>query len=100
VARDIDNPFNTQGHRYPMDSTLTAPQVRAPATQANEARGQIRLRDFATLALQLGLILLLLRQFQIESPAFRILVMLAFAGFAIHSFLPLPARHHSSAPSA
>ncbi len=75
-----------------MDSTLTAPQVRTRASQANEARGQIRFRDFATLVLQLGLILLLLRQFQIESPAFRILVMLAFAGFAVHSFLPLPAR--------
>ncbi|WP_300321203.1 hypothetical protein [Accumulibacter sp.] len=75
-----------------MDSTLTAAQAAARATVADEPRGRIRLRDFAAIALQLGLVLLLLRQFQIESPAFRLLAMLAFAGFAVHAFLPLPAR--------
>lgn len=75
-----------------MDNKLAAAQLGARATPANEQRGHIRFRDFATLALQLGLILLLLRQFQIESPAFRMLAMLAFAGFAVHAFLPLPAR--------
>jgi hypothetical protein len=48
--------------------------------------------DFVTVALQLGLVLLLLRQFQIESAAFRLLSVLAFAGFVVHAFLPLSAR--------
>ncbi|MEO8410998.1 MAG: hypothetical protein ABI478_10540, partial [Propionivibrio sp.] len=42
--------------------------------------------------MQLVLVLLLLRQFQVESPAFRLLAMVAVAGFAVHAFLPLPAR--------
>ena len=56
----------------------------------NGLRGRITVLDFATVALQLVLVLVLLRQFQIESSAFRLLAMLAFAGFAIHAFLPLP----------
>jgi D-alanyl-lipoteichoic acid acyltransferase DltB (MBOAT superfamily) len=75
-----------------MNNTLAANPLAIRVPAANESRSQIRLRDFAVVALQLGLVLVLLRQFQIESPAFRLLAMLAFAGFAIHSFLPLAAR--------
>ncbi|MCB1931352.1 MAG: hypothetical protein KDI45_02645 [Candidatus Accumulibacter sp.] len=78
-----------------MDSTLntlTAQKVATSTAEASESRGRIRIGDFAIIAVQLLLVLLLLRQFQIESPAFRMLAMLAFAGFALHSFLPLAAR--------
>ena len=75
-----------------MNSTLTSNRIGTRLADASESPGRIRIRDFVTVALQLGLVLVLLRQFQIESAAFRLLAMLAFAGFAIHSFLPLPAR--------
>lgn len=41
---------------------------------------------------QLGLLLLLFRQFQIESAAFLRLAMLAFGGFVVHALLPLRLR--------
>jgi hypothetical protein len=50
-----------------------------------EVRNLLR---FAALVLQLCAIVVVLRQFQIESRAFREVAMLAFAGFAIHYFLP------------
>lgn len=50
------------------------------------------LRDFALLSIQLALLFLVLRQFQIESSAFIRLAALAFAGFAVHYFLPARAR--------
>ena len=40
------------------------------------------------MGLQLGAIIVVLRQFQIESRAFREVAVLAFVGFAIHYFLP------------
>jgi len=43
---------------------------------------------FLILAVQLALLLLVLRQFQIESNAFLRVAVLAFGGFAIHYFLP------------
>ena len=75
-----------------MNDTLTGNRTGTRSADASESLGHIRIQDFVTVALQLGLVLLLLRQFQIESAAFRLLAMLAFAGFAIHSFLSLPAR--------
>ncbi len=50
---------------------------------------QIRLTEFGVLALQLVLVLLLLRQYQIEGKAFIELAALCFGGFAVHAFLPL-----------
>lgn len=50
-----------------------------------EARNLVR---FGAVLLQLGAIVLVLRQFQIESRAFREVAVLAFVGFAIHYFLP------------
>src|SRR5688572_18795477 len=55
-------------------------------------QGRISLAAFTLIALQLGLVLLLFRQYQIENPGFRWLAQLAFAGFVIHAFLPLRYR--------
>jgi D-alanyl-lipoteichoic acid acyltransferase DltB (MBOAT superfamily) len=52
----------------------------------------IRIADFILVALQLLLVLALLRQFQIEGRAFVELAAFAFVGFAVHAFLPLPWR--------
>ncbi len=54
--------------------------------------GRIGLVDYVVILAQLGLVLLLLRQFQIESAAFLRLATLAFGGFAISAWLPLRLR--------
>src|SRR5512145_3542700 len=54
--------------------------------------GQISIGNFLSVVVQLGLVLLLLRQFQIESAAFLRLAVLAFGGFVIHAFLPVAYR--------
>lgn len=58
------------------------------------ATGQISIKNYMLILFQLGLILLVFRQFQIESSAFRLIAMLAFGGFAIHALLPLQYRLH------
>ena len=50
------------------------------------------LYKFGILAAQLGLLLLVMRQFQIESNAFVRVAALAFGGFAVHYFLPARLR--------
>jgi D-alanyl-lipoteichoic acid acyltransferase DltB (MBOAT superfamily) len=94
AAQLSTTPLREGTNTLPMDSTPTfaANKLGKSTAAASESHGRIRMLDFAVVAAQLILVLLLLRQFQIESPAFRILAMLAFAGFAVHSFLPLPAR--------
>lgn len=54
--------------------------------------GRIGSQAYCLVLLQLGLLTLLLRQFQIESPAFLRLALLAFGGFAIHALLPIRYR--------
>ena len=44
------------------------------------------------IALQFGVVILLIRAFQIESRALLLLMVLAFGGFAVHSVLPLAWR--------
>jgi len=61
-------------------------------TSVAQSKGAIRIRHFLIVAVQLALVLLLFRQFQIESAAFLQLSLLTFAGFAIHAFLPLAYR--------
>jgi len=61
------------------------------ANGAKEAGGISAARLLVVLA-QLGLLMLVLRQFQIESAAFLRLSLLAFAGFAVHAVLPLRYR--------
>lgn len=72
---------------------LAVPRSAAIPRQngAKEAGGISATRLLLILA-QLGLLMLVLRQFQIESAAFLRLSFLAFAGFAVHAVLPLRYR--------
>jgi len=54
--------------------------------------GKIGTGNFLVVLVQLGLLALVLRQFQIESAAFLRLALLAFGGFAVHALLPLRFR--------
>jgi D-alanyl-lipoteichoic acid acyltransferase DltB (MBOAT superfamily) len=69
----------------PSTTAAQAPQKTAP-------QGKITVVNFLLVLVQLGLLALVLRQFQIESGAFIRLALLAFAGFAIHAWLPLRYR--------
>ena len=75
-----------------MNISITANELGAAPKRASESRGQIKLLDFAIVGVQLGLVLILLRQFQIESTAFIQLAAMSFAGFAVHAFLPFRMR--------
>jgi len=68
---------------------IATASVAAGATAP--ARGRIGIAHYIAVLLQLGLVALLLRQFQIESAAFIRLAILAFCGFAVHALLPI--RH-------
>lgn len=59
------------------------------ASDVSLAPGRISPFDFGVVAVQLLLILLVLRQFQIEGKAFVELAAFAFVGFGVHAFLPL-----------
>jgi D-alanyl-lipoteichoic acid acyltransferase DltB (MBOAT superfamily) len=72
-------------------STTTATALGSRGADASQA-GRIGLANYLLILAQLGLVLLLMRQFQIESAAFLRLAVLAFAGFAIHAWLPLRFR--------
>ncbi|MBX3669631.1 MAG: hypothetical protein KF778_14620 [Rhodocyclaceae bacterium] len=61
-------------------------------TPATGSEGRIGLYNYLAVLTQLALVLLVLRQFQIESAAFLRLAMLACVGFAIHALLPLRMR--------
>ena len=67
-------------------------QVAAQAPHRVVQQGKITAFHFLVVLAQLGLLTLVLRQFQIESGAFLRLSLLAFAGFAVHAFLPLRYR--------
>jgi hypothetical protein len=54
--------------------------------------GRISGRAYLGIGLQLGFVLLLLRQFQIEGAVFVRLALFAFAGFAVHAVLPIRFR--------
>src|SRR5262245_40941669 len=55
-------------------------------------QGGIGVREFLSIIVQLGLLMLVLRQFQIENSAFLQLALLTFAGFVVHAVLPMPYR--------
>jgi D-alanyl-lipoteichoic acid acyltransferase DltB (MBOAT superfamily) len=63
-----------------------------PAPERAAAPGSIGVGSFLVVLAQLALLTLVLRQFQIESSAFRDLWLLALGGFAVHAFLPLRYR--------
>jgi D-alanyl-lipoteichoic acid acyltransferase DltB (MBOAT superfamily) len=75
-----------------MDSTLTATRIGPSIEEETSPRGRISLRDFAIIFVQLGVVLVLLRQFQVESTAFLQLAAVVFMAFAVHAFLPLHLR--------
>jgi len=54
--------------------------------------GIVSIQGLLIISAQLALLLLLFRQFQIESAAFLRLAILAFGGFVIHALLPLRLR--------
>jgi len=59
---------------------------------AEQAAGILGAAKFLCVVVQLGLLALVLRQFQVESSAFLRIALLAFAGFTVHHFLPLSYR--------
>lgn len=71
---------------------LASSEVGARQSRREDEHGAIGLTHLAFIAVQLGLLLVLLRQFQIENAAFRQLAILAFGGALIHALLPLRFR--------
>src|SRR2546425_98860 len=54
--------------------------------------GRIGFAPFLFVAAEVALAMLVVRQFQVESTAFRRIVLLAVAGFLVHAWIPLPWR--------
>ena len=54
--------------------------------------GRIGLGPFLFVAAEVALVVLVVRQFQVESAAFLRITLLAFAGFIVHAWLPLTWR--------
>jgi len=75
-----------------MQATETIQAPPGVASSAVDGRGRIAIGDFLLVAVQLLLVLVLLRQFQIEGKAFVELAAFTFAGFVVHAFLPLAWR--------
>ena len=73
-------------------STLATEPAVAAARGSAAADGRIGLLPLVIVLAQLGIVTIVLRQFQIESAAFLRLALLAFAGFAVHALLPLRYR--------
>jgi hypothetical protein len=74
--------------------TSASPTDAASAISERDlvSEGRIAVLPYLAIVGQLGLLLLLFRQFQIESQAFRIVAALAAAGFVVHAWLPLRYR--------
>lgn len=77
-----------------MSITVLVPQdvatIPAPArrTDPREARATRNPVQFAILAVQLALLMLVFRVYHVEDPAFMLLAGVAFGGFAVHYWLP------------
>ena len=67
-------------------------QVMAQQARTEISVGRIGIREYLLVLFQLVVVILLFRQFQIESAAFLRLALLAFGGFALHALLPLQYR--------
>jgi alginate O-acetyltransferase complex protein AlgI len=74
-----------------MEIAIHGSAVASSADRAIE-RGRIGAWSLLIVLAQLGLLMLVLRQFQIENAAFLRLSLLAFAGFALHAVLPMRMR--------
>jgi len=73
-------------------TTSTAAAAATPRAEPAVPRGGIGTAALVAILVQLGLVGLVLRQFQIESAAFRRLFLLVFCGFALHALLPVRYR--------
>ena len=69
-----------------------APSAKQMDGSPNSAMSKIALPSLITIVAQLGLLLFIIRQFQIESQAFLRFTVLAFSGFLIHSLIPFRFR--------
>lgn len=69
-------------------------QTAAPPPSQTEARSPVRpdLARIALLAANLGLLVLVFHLYQMETPLFRQILLLALGGFVVHAFLPLAYR--------
>jgi hypothetical protein len=74
-----------------MAAVLPKP-LGAGANAGVVARDRIGMLAFLCILAQLGVLTLVLRQFQIEGAAFLRLWVLAVAGFVVHALLPLRLR--------
>jgi len=75
-----------------MELTGALPGAGRAADKVGNDAGRIAMPHFALVAVQLVLVLVLLRQFAIEGTVFVQLTAFAFVGFAFHAFLPMPWR--------
>jgi hypothetical protein len=82
-----------EGSRDPQGSPASPGGGTAKAEYAAETsqalNEHVDFGKFTLIALQLALLLLVIRQFQIQSGAFLRISIIAFGGFAIHYFLPM-----------
>ena len=74
-----------------MTSSASARRL-LPPLNPRYSRGGVGTAALLALLVQLGLIALVLRQFQVESAAFRRLFLLVIGGFALHALLPIRYR--------
>lgn len=77
-------------------SVIAAPAQRGSSGSASRTSfltlDWLSFARFAGIVLQLALLMIVMRQFQIESNAFLRVAALAFAGFVVHHWLPLQFR--------
>ena len=75
-----------------MSVAVAEKNVAAPSDETSLQPGKISVRKLFTVIVQLGLLALVIHQFQIESVVFFRLALLAFTGFIVHAFLPFRIR--------
>jgi hypothetical protein len=80
------------GERVGESAAVAGPATGPPAIPDLLERLWDRVGKFLLLALQLGLAIIAVYLFEIESRAFLHLSILTLFGFALHYFLPLPLR--------
>ena len=82
----VSNTIKTTGMTPNVSKAVTS---QSPSGSGAQNNARISIGHFALVGVQLLLVLVLLRQFQIEGKAFVELAAYSFAGFAVHAFLPL-----------
>lgn len=72
-------------------ASTTTPLGAAAAANTGK-QGRIGFLHYGLIGLQLVLLLVLIRQYQIENAGFRWIMLITVAGFAVHALLPLKLR--------